>query len=191
MKLIIDDNLLDKASLTIEELLYLILMDLETTNDIVESLESKGWLREGHLTEENKGRLADILNETKEEPSTDTRIERLAEELMKIFPQGRKEGTPYYWKGNRQEIKNKLKKFFVYFGDKYDDRQILSAARDYVNSFNGDYHYMRLLKYFIWKSDRSKVSSDTPVELVSDLATCIENAGQEESFNRDWATTLR
>lgn len=189
MEIIINDSVLDYAGLTLQELLYLMLLDLDTTAEIEDTLNAKGWLKNGHYTEESRQRLAEVLNETKKEPSTDSRIDDLVEKLMVIFPKGKKEGTPYYWKGNRKEIKDKLKKFFVYFGDTYDDSQILNAARKYVESFNGNYRYMRLLKYFIWKNDRKATEEGVSVEQVSELASYIENEGQED--NKEWNLELR
>ena len=51
---------------------------------------------------------------------------------------------------------------------------------------------MRTLKYFIWK-DEKKEGSDGKryIEEVSDLASYIENAGQEENLRNDWTSTLR
>lgn len=190
MEIIINDSVLDKASLTLEELLYLMLLDLNATTEVISSLEAKGWLHNKHLTEESRQRLADVLNETKEEPSSEKRIEILTQRLMETFPKGKKEGTAYYWRGNKKEIKDKLKKFFVYFGDTYTDDQIIAAARKYVTSFNGDYRYMRLLKYFIWKNDAKRTEEGMSVEQVSDLATFIENEGQEESVGRNWHDDL-
>lgn len=181
MKIIITDEILDKAELSLEELLYLILLDLGASNEIKNILEEKEWLHNGHLTEASKQRLADILNNTVEESPTEYRINTLAERLMEIFPKGKKPGTPYYWKCNKNEIKSKLKKFFVYFGNTYSDSQILSAARSYVKSFNGDYTFMRLLKYFIWKNDASIKGEKVSVELVSDLASYIENSEQDNT----------
>lgn len=190
MKIVINDNILDRASLTLEELLYLMLLDLNATTEIVNSLEAKGWLHNKHLTEESRQRLADILNETKDEPSSEKRIEILTQKLMETFPKGKKEGTAYYWRGNKKEIKDKLKKFFVYFGDAYTDDQIIAAARKYVVSFNGDYRYMRLLKYFIWKNDLKRTEEGTSVEQISELASYIENEGQEETVNNNWHDDL-
>ena len=189
MEIIINDNVLDSAGLTLQELLYLMLLDLDTTSEIVDSLEAKGWFLHGKFTEDSRQRLSEVLNNTKKEPSTDSRIDDLAEKLMAVFPKGKKDGTPYYWKGNRKEIKDKLKKFFVYFGDTYDDRQILDAAKKYVESFNGNYRYMRLLKYFIWKNDRKMTEEGMAVEQVSELASYIENEGQENE--REWNLELR
>lgn len=186
----INDALLEKYSLTLEEALFLILCDLSVTQDMIESLQERGLLIEESLSPEGESFVADLLNDTKRFPSSDARIERLAERLMEVFPKGKKEGTPYYWKGNKKEIKDKLKKFFVYFGNSYTDDQIVQAARMYVASFNGDYRFMRLLKYFIWKNDIKRDAESTSVEQVSELASYIENSGQESSLGNNWTDQL-
>lgn len=121
----------------------------------------------------------------------DDRIETLAKELMEIFPKGKKEGTSTYWRGNVKDTKLRLKKFFKLYGNKYTDEQILNAAKQYIQSFNGQYAYMRVLKYFIWKDER-KVDNEGNgyIEEVSDLATLIENEGST-NINNNWTTELK
>ena len=50
---------------------------------------------------------------------------------------------------------------------------------------------MRALKYFIWK-DEKKVGQDGKkyIEEVSDLASYIENANQEDGLSNTWTSTL-
>lgn len=187
----IDDSILSEYGLTLNEFLYLMLLDLDSSTEIIGTLEKKGWLIEGHMTEQSRQRLSCILNRTKEEPSTDSRIDELVKQLMNIFPKGKKQGTAYYWRGNKKEIKDKLLKFFVYFGDTYTDEQIIDAADKYVKSFNGNYTYMRLLKYFIWKNDKKVTPEGLTVEQVSELASYIENEGQESNMDIDWSAELR
>ena len=64
---------------------------------------------------------------------------------------------------------------------------IEEAASKYVESFNGDYKYMKLLKYFIFKD---KIGAARNVEEDSDLVTYIENNGQED-LSETWMTELR
>ena len=68
------------------------------------------------------------------------------------------------------------------------DEQIVQAAEKYVQGFNGDYQYMKLLKYFILKE---KVGAGGDVEGESDLINYIENAGQEDTLSNDWTSTLK
>ena len=58
--------------------------------------------------------------------------------------------------------------------------------------FNGDYTYMRILKYFIWKDEKKlNQNGELYIEETSDLASYIENEGQEDSIENDWTSTLR
>ena len=49
---------------------------------------------------------------------------------------------------------------------------------------------MRLLKYFIWKNDKVKTDSGVSIEQVSDLASYIENEGQEDERTFDIGVEL-
>lgn len=131
-----------------------------------------------------------LLSADKNVPSEDQLLP-LVNSLMEIFPPGKKEGTTIYWKGNKKDNKERLQKFFKLYGNKYSNEQILEAAKKYVESFNGQYTYMRALKYFIWK-DEKKIGSDGKryIEEVSDLASYIENAGQEENLRNDWTSSI-
>ena len=132
-----------------------------------------------------------LLSADKTVPSEDQLLP-LVNSLMEIFPPGKKEGTTIYWKGNKKDNRETLQKFFKLYGNKYSNEQIIEATKKYVESFNGQYTYMRALKYFIWK-DEKKIGSDGKryIEEVSDLASYIENAGQEENLNNDWTSTLK
>jgi len=119
-------------------------------------------------------------------PIITDRIDTLVAQLQAFFPKGKKDGTTFYWRGNKPDIRRKLQSFFKRYGDIYSDTQILKATEEYVHSFNGDYRYMRLLQYFIWKDD---IKGGIRVS-VSELASYIENAGQEDNNNSDWTKTL-
>ena len=97
-----------------------------------------------------------ILLDSDTDRQSPDRIANLATKLMEIFPKEKKSGTNHYFRGNTKDITLKLKKFFKLYGNKYSDEQVLSAAQAYVSSFNGNYTYMRILKYFIWKDEKKK-----------------------------------
>lgn len=133
-----------------------------------------------------------LLDSEQQDPKgNEEHLEKLAIALMEIFPQGRKPGTNTYWRGNVKDTKLRLKKFFKLYGNKYKDSQILEAAERYVRSFNGDYSYMRVLKYFLWKDARKTNSDGNYVDEVSDLATLLENVGQEDVNNDSWRDSIR
>lgn len=113
--------------------------------------------------------------------ATKIRCAELAEKMQKAYVQGRQAGTVYYYPCNKSEITNKLIRFFANYGD-YTDAEILNAEERYINSFDGDYRYLPLLKYFISKvkpiADEDGQVHNTE---VSDLATYLENADTESN----------
>ena len=197
MNININEEICKKYGLDVSEVLAVLL--IKTCNDIPKLfsiLEEKEIvvrdLLQGYMVTQRWDDVVStiLLDSDVKAPSPD-RLENLATQLMEIFPKQKKLGTCHYFRGNRKDIILRLKKFFKLYG-KYTDEQIVTAAKKYVESFNGDYSYMRILKYFIWK-DEVKINSegDRYVDEVSDLANWIENAGQEEDLRNDWATTLR
>lgn len=197
MDININEEICKKYGLDVSEVLAVLL--IKTCNDIPKLfsiLEEKEIvvrdLLQGYMVTQRWDDVVStiLLDSDVKAPSPD-RLENLATQLMEIFPKQKKLGTCHYFRGNRKDIILRLKKFFKLYG-KYTDEQIVTAAKKYVESFNGDYSYMRILKYFIWK-DEVKINSegDRYVDEVSDLANWIENAGQEEDLRNDWATTLR
>lgn len=119
-------------------------------------------------------------------------LEELVKRLIDLFPTGKKEGTNQYYRGSKKDITTKLRKFFKIYGN-YTYEDVYNATKRYVDSFNGDYRYMRILKYFIFKSER-KVGEDgiMYVENVSQLAEYLENNDDtnENSNSTEWNKEL-
>ena len=200
MKLTIDENACKKVKLSLPEVLMITLVktgvNIET---LLKQMKEKQILIEEHtilgtnlLVTQRWSDLSDraLLSADKSVPDN-KRLENLAKSLMEVFPAGKKEGTSQYWKGNLRDNTLRLAKFFKLYGDKYTDEQMIEAAKNYVNSHNGKYQYMRVLKYFIWK-DARKVNSEGEgyIEEVSDLAAFIENAKDEKNLKEDWMSTM-
>lgn len=98
----------------------------------------------------------------------------LAKQLKNLFPKGKKQGTNQYWAEGEALIAKRLHKFYDKYG-KFDDDIILQATKKYIEGFNGDYRFMRTLKYFIWAE---KVNAGGELESTSDLLTYIENTDE-------------
>lgn len=118
----------------------------------------------------------------------------LADKLREIFPAGKKPGYAYTWRDSTSCIADRLKKFFLKYGE-YTDEQVIQATKEYVASFNGNYQYMQLLKYFIWKNKvtgeevvRGRIVGE--VEKQSQLAAWIEDS-EDKAVNNDWDVILR
>lgn len=197
MKYVIDTDVCIREQVSLPIVLYTMLVQSGTNLEEVkkDALQKEVVVERGEellVTEAWADKVARVLLLSDNEVPKEDRLDALAVALMEIFPKGKKEGTSVYWKGNKKDTKLKLQKFFKLYGNTYTDEQIITAAKQYVASFNGNYAYMRALKYFIWKDER-KIDSDGNgyIEEVSDLATYIENAGQEETTSQDWDLTLK
>ena len=126
--------------------------------------------------------------------ASEERCTQLAEKLREIFPAGKKPGYAYTWRDSVSCIADRLKKFFLKYGE-YTDEQVIEATKAYVASFNGNYQYMQLLKYFIWKNKvtgeevvRGRIIGE--VERQSQLAAWIEDT-PDKSVSADWDIELR
>lgn len=189
MRYVIDSNVVKKNELDLPQLFALLLVKTcSNIDDVLKVLTEKEALvvRGGnYMITQRWNDLCDniLLTSDSAVPQEDI-ITPLAEKLIAIFPKGKKPGTPYYWKCNRREVALKLKSFFKLYGNKYTEEEILDAAKRYVESFNGDYRFMRLLKYFIWKK------GDEGTE-ISELATFIDNANQQDAEENNWINELR
>ena len=196
MKLTIDQTILENNNLTLEEFLVLFLSAKEVDiGDISQSLVAKGF---AHKVLFSSGKLV-ISDKVKDLISTisidsdknvidkDSEFTELATELREIYPAGRKDGTTYMWRGTTAEVAKKLKTLVVKYGFVINKESVIKATKEYVNSFNGNYRYMQLLKYFILKSVKD---ADGNVDIKSELMSIIENSGQLDAQREDWVSNM-
>ena len=196
-KIEVNDEICKKHNLSFEEVLVLIGLKYSTL-EILKKLNKERYLinlgssifnepSNHKLSKKANEILSCILAESTEEIAKRVNnIEELADKLREIYPSGKIPNSNYYYRCNRQDIINKLTTFFKKYGTQYTDEQIINATQKYVNSFNGNYTYLKLLKYFIWKDERLKGES-----VQSLLADFIENENVEDISNSDWTATLR
>ena len=201
MKFVIDDTVCEKYNLTAQQVF--ILLALQCQNDkLYEDLIEKGLITKCNcsLFELNKkysviNKGINLCNSVLLDSSKDAkktinivnlRCQNLAIKLRDIYPKGKMPGTSYYYKGNIEDIRKKLQSFFLRYPN-YTDEQIITATQKYINSMNGDYTYLKLLKYFIWKSE----VKDGEQVVTSILSDYIENEGQEDNINNDWTSELK
>lgn len=157
-----------------------------------ELFQSEGW----RLTRTGARILEDAVCES-EKSMTKTKAERkkelnsltaLAEKLKAVFPEGKKRGTTQYWAEGPALITRRLDKFFDKYGRDWTDDQIVDAAQRYVSSFNGDYQFMRVLKYFLWKESSG---ANGTIEVSSDLYNYLTHPNQQEETNGNWMDSIR
>lgn len=210
MKIIIDTDVCKKKGLDVDVALYLLssLSGSLITVDTYEKARQAGLLKLAqpydrnkpfphHITLSNTGEFVaeGIMAESNAGNSSDDRYVNLANKLREIFPAGKKPGYAYTWRDSTSCIVDRLKKFFLKYGD-YPDEEIIRATKKYVDSFHGNYTYMQLLKYFIWKN---KVTGEEfvngrmvgEVEKQSQLAAYLEDGEEEEvAVKHDWDVEL-
>ena len=201
MKITIDDDVCRKNDMDLDKLL--LLLTIKLNNNIAELLEemlsekmiifdNNDMFETTYLVTSRWNDIAEtIILDSDKDAISDDRIDNLVIQLQELFPKGKKDGTSQYWRGNKREIGLRLKKFFKLYGNTYTDEQILEATKNYVETFDGRYSYMRVLKYFIWKDERRTMEDGTvKVVEVSDLANYIENIDNSETLRDDWTSTL-
>lgn len=196
MRLTIDQTVLDKHDLTISEFMVLYLnvnsVDIKSCMDslVAKGLADKNLFSEGSIVVSDKVKelVSTIaIDSDKSVIDKDAEFIELANELRELYPAGKKEGTTYMWRGTTAEIAKKLKTLVVKYKYSFTREQVIKATKEYISSFNGNYKKMRLLKYFILKSERD---ADDNVNVISELMTLIENEGQTEVRRDDWMSTM-
>ena len=191
MKYIIDEKVCEKHNLTITEVLCLLFLKSCDGNysDVVSKLIKEEKIIESNTLDSNNvdyfyltphwdDEVSSIILESDNSVPDKDRIENLVNKMRELFPKGMKIGNSA-WRGNVRELKLRMQKFFKMYGN-YSDEAILKATKAYVDSFNGNYTYMRILKYFILKSEIKQHQNDlgeviSQVEDVSELANMLDN----------------
>lgn len=117
--------------------------------------------------------------------SEEDRFDKLAKKMQEVFPEGRKPGTKLMWRDSQPIIAKRLKAIVKKYKAVFTDEQAIEATKKYVESFNGDYQFMQVLKYFI--SKRNLTTGDETSQFLS----YIENAGHEDVNNESWMDSVR
>lgn len=192
MRFAVDSEILQKEGLSMQDFSVILYYVSEGTGvlneDLCKSLWERGWLIkviDGYTIDGNKRLPIEHLTaESALSLEQRDRCTILAEKLRECYPKGKKAGTIYYWQDSVKVIAQRLSVFFKKYGDSYTDDEIVEATKSYISSWNGDYRYMQLLKYFI-----SKKNIETG-EDNSELLSYLENKGQEDEDREDWITNM-
>lgn len=191
-KISINKDVLEKYNLSMDEFLVLLLTyNKANIHEVRESLVNKG-LADYSVVDDTliiSSTTKDLITSVTIDSdvtviSKDKEFKELAEKLKEIFPKGKKAGTTYMWRDSTAVIAKKLKTLVVKYDYEFTEEQALKATKAYVESFNGDYTYMQLLKYFILKTMPDG-------EIRSDFMSYIENEGHEDDIGKDWNTSLK
>lgn len=191
MRFKIDTDIFLKESISLKEIPVLIYYILNNSgilnNEICHSLWEKNWLiksENGYILNNSKIKLLEgLMAESATEESKRDKYVAIAEKMREVYPKGKKQGLPYYWRDSTKVIAQRLMMFFKKYGEDYTEENIVNATKKYVDSWHGNYQYMQLLKYFIMK--KNPQGEDT-----SELLSYLENEGQTEQQEEDWMATL-
>lgn len=186
-KIEIDEAKCLKLGLTLQETLIAIAISMGKYKETATNMLNRGIItldlfKQGSpdITSKWKSKVDSFL------ASDEQRLETLALKVQDCFPKqklmyanGRE--SPFYFRCNKTEIKNKLKKFLDIYGEVSDD-DIIDATKRYVGTYAPKgYVGMRLAKYFILKDDKRLTADDeVHVEQLSDLATFLENKSENK-----------
>lgn len=186
MKVTIDEVVCSNYDIAIEEVLIALLIRLKVDiNNVLNSLiEEKEiyTLPNGNfkLDKDFDSKITQVLLSSDTTIPNSERCENLAIQMRALYPKGNS-SSGYPWRGNLKDLTKRLQKFFKIYGNQTDEA-ILEATKKYVVHYNGNYTYMRTLKYFILKSEDGDNNSD--------LATWLENSEDIDDNNTDWTTSL-
>lgn len=181
MKITLDEKTCLKNKLTLQEALIATAVSMGNYKSVFDNMINRHVLGIMGQSVDSKWKdtIKNLIN------SEDERFEALATKVQECFPKQKMlyaNGTasPFYFRCNKTEIKNKLKKFLTIYGD-VSDEDIIDATKRYVASYaSKGYRGMRLAKYFIMKDDRKLMADDeVHVEEISDLATFLENKTED------------
>lgn len=196
MRWTIDQSILDKHNLSIGEFLVLYISSKGirvkdcTDSLIARGLANKDLFSEGEIiiSDNTRELISSILTESDSRVvGRDEEFTELAKEVRELYPKGRKEGTNYMWRDSVTEIARRFKILATRYQYSFTKEQVLEATKQYIQSFNGNYTKMRLLKYFIFKTGRD---ADGNTTFTSELMALLENDERNVVADNDWTTNI-
>lgn len=182
MKFFVDTKYIKEYNIEFDSMLILLSIYFNKPLRVIEYPEDiKGYyginpdLNKPYLTQKGVNLIEDLFIKSEFTDKKENRsIEELANSLREIFPKGKKPGTAYMWRDSTMLITKRLQAFIKKYGE-IDHNKVIMATKKYVASFNGNYTYMQLLKYFIFKDDESQ------------LLSYISNDDEEEiTYGNEW-----
>lgn len=203
MKIALDETKCLKEKLTLQEALITLAVSMGNYKAAIDNLINRSIISPDatDVIPEWKNTITKLAGSTDDDYLSDERLIPLALKVQNCFPIQKMiypggQVSPFYFRCNKTEVKNKLKKFLTVYGN-VSDEDIIDATKRYVASYAPKgYMGMRLVKYFIIKDDR-KLSADDEVhvEQLSDLATFLENKTEESADDivngDDWLMNSR
>lgn len=189
MKLSINTDVLKKYNLSLGEFLVLLISHYgESYTSSYDSLVEKGIAGKNLfkeftpiLSDNTKNLIAKILMESDERAiNSGIDFESLAKQLQAVYPEGRKAGKSYLWRGDTEEIAQKLRVLVVKYDFQFTEQEAVEATIKYVDSFKAPYQYMHTLRNFLLFTTKDEQGH---YEMESMFMTIIENSREENEDN--------
>lgn len=197
MKYIIDTEILEREDIGLDEALYLLsvykkkpinfntIQKAKVENKVLKFENPKDPVK---ITPKGQTLIESILAKSKIHVSSNNleRYRVLADKMRETYPKGLKPGTNYQWRDSTAIIADRLMKLVAKHNIEFTDEEAVEATKRYIASFNGNYKYMQILKYFISKQ---KPIEGAPAEQNSQFLSFLQN---EEGIieNQDWTANL-
>lgn len=184
MKITIDTDVLRKEHLTLQQFLVLLIayrnIDYKKTlDDLIASGLVQKDLFDSYsvvLSDNIRNDIARILVDCdKNVTGSDIDFMGIAAKMRDMYPKGNKPGTTHAWRDSVAEIANKLKTLVSKYNFRFTEEEAIAATREYLDTYKNDNKFMKLLRYFILKTDNDGVGNR---RIKSDFMTIIENNRQ-------------
>lgn len=191
MKFTLDEEFCSERGLNINMILYMLLIHFKADKtNIISELQNKKLIEQNLfgnpcLTAQGSHILEEILIDSATKKASGSkafeRYKELAGKMRELYPTGKIYNYPL--KSGTQDTVNHLKMFFLQYGNKWTDEEILDAERRYIKECeNGK--AIRLLKYFIIKYDKViNEEGEGVINPISELMDFLENPTEEEIVN--------
>ena len=197
MKYIIDTEILEREGIELDEALYLLsvykkkpidfntIQKAKVENKILKFENPRDPVK---ITPKGRSFIESILAKSKVHISSDNleRYRALADKMREIYPKGLKPGTNYQWRDSTAIIADRLIKLVAKYDIEFTDEEAIEATKRYIASFNGNYRYMQILKYFISKQ---KPVEGAPAEQNSQFLSFLQNK-ECTIESQDWTANL-
>lgn len=185
MIITLDSNKIFKQGLSLEEALFMYFIKCgKSIREVHDSLVEKGFIDSNNNIISNGEKT---LYKAIPELNNSINYIQLAKKLQELYPAGKKDGTPYMWRDSTVMIAKKLETLVKKYACVFTEEDAVEVTRKYIESFNGNYTYMKLLKYFLLKTEHSHEGT----EVVSEFMSLLENKDQDTSSNQEWTVELK
>lgn len=196
MKYTIDTEVLAREGIELDEALYLLSLYKKKNIDdgTIERLKRKDKIlvpddAPNKLTSRGVSLIETIIAKSKLHISSNDmeRYRALADKIRNLYPKGLKPGTNYQWRDSTAIIADRLIKLVAKYNIEFSDEEAIDATKRYIESFNGNYKYMQILKYFISKQ---KPVENAPAEQNSQFLSFLQNKESGITNSDDWTLNL-